>query len=490
VTSAAPGRALLRILLGWTAVALALGYAVLIHYGVGPSNKGMAWHWYTPRTFLLDIELLYPVFDTLGRALLGTALPAVALAALVFALCRSAWGRALALSSIVATLLFCFYGVRAPFVWEFFHWRASAVLALMALVVGFALAAPLFAASWLRLSWPLRLGVYLPFFFGVFAFVRNATGTDESLRFAISPWPAVPVFGIEVGALFVAAWFAGVGLGLRAIARARAAGAARSAGGLVAGLLLGLALPALLLWLGSQLGLFPFRAGVRTFVGASAVTALAIAASALVRGSGDAAARRARHVLVGAALIGIPLVGSEALARYDYYVTREVRARRIIDALGLYFARETVYPDSLAELVEAKDIDALPEPAIGFGFLYDGRFRYQNFGTSFILEFPAPRWVECAYTPPFTDEDEDEDVAADTGVAADEDAAADADAEEASDAEPEPTADSAADEAAAPVTGDEGAGDEAGEEPDEGESGDGESLDEAWSCPSKPPELW
>ena len=81
------------------------------------------------------------------------------------------------------------------------------------------------------------------------------------------------------------------------------------------------------------------------------------------------------------------------------------------------------------------------------GFLYDGHFRYRSFGTSFILEFPAPRWVECAYTPPYEDDDEDffDDEAED-------------------------------------------------DEPDEfdnlpGMSGD-DSLDEAWSCPSKPPELW
>ena len=154
---------------------------MLIHYGVGPSNKGMAWHWYTPRTFLLDIELLYPVFETIGRALLGGALPALALVALVFATCRSAVGRALALTSLVAVLLYTFYGVQAPRIWEFFHWRASAVLALTAVVVGFSLAAPLLAASWLRLPWALRLLIYLPIVFAVFALVRNATGTDESL---------------------------------------------------------------------------------------------------------------------------------------------------------------------------------------------------------------------------------------------------------------------------------------------------------------------
>ena len=125
-------------------------------------------------------------------------------------------------------LLFAFYGVRAPFVWNFFHWRASAVLSLTALVVGFSLAAPWLAQSWLRLSWPLRLLVYLPIVFAVFAFVRNATGTDESLQFAISPWPAVPVFGIEVAALFIAAWLRrNRRRPARDRARARVRGAAR-----------------------------------------------------------------------------------------------------------------------------------------------------------------------------------------------------------------------------------------------------------------------
>jgi hypothetical protein len=399
----------------------------------------MAWHWYTPRTFLLGVELLYPVFESLPRAMLGTALPALALAALGFALCRSAVGRGLALSAVVAVLLFTFYGVQAPFVWEFFHWRASAVLVVTALVVGFTLAAPLLAASWLRLGWGLRLLVWLPVAFGIFAFVRNATGTDESLRFAISPWPAVPVFGMEVGALFVTAWLGGTGLGLFTLARARGSRPAR-----IAGLALALALPALFVWIGSQQGFLPFRAGARTFLVTSAATALAIAVLVLLR-RGEARATSARHLLLGAALAGVPLVGAEALARYDYFLTREIRARRIIDALEDFLARETIYPDALEDLLKAGDLEAIPEPAIGFGFLYDAKFRYQSFGTSFILEFPAPRWVECAYTPPFDEEELDEEEMGE----------AETDAEAGADA-----------------------------------ADDGDSLGEAWSCPSKPPELW
>ena len=145
--------------------------------------------------------------------------------------------------------------------------------------------------------------------------------------------------------------------------------------------------------------------------------------------------------------MGIPLLSGQAMARYDYYVAREHEAREIIDALESYLVREEIYPDELDDLIGAGDLEAIPEPSIGFGFLYDGHFRYRSFGTSFILEFPAPRWVECAYTPPYEDDDEDffDDEAED-------------------------------------------------DEPDEfdnlpGMSGD-DSLDEAWSCPSKPPELW
>jgi hypothetical protein len=464
------GRSLAAVLLGWAAVAAALGYAVLVHYGVGPNNQGREWHWYTPRSFLLDVDLLYPVFESVGRALVGVGIPAAALAIAVIALCRSAVGRALALASLVAVLLFAFYGVQAPFVWNFFHWRASAVLTLMAVVVGFSLAAPWLAQSWLRLSWPLRLLVYLPIVFAVFAFVRNATGTDESLLYAISPWPAVPVFGIEVGALFVAAWLVGAGVGLRAIALP--VGWPRR----LAGLLLAVALPVLLLWIGSQLGLFPFRAGPRTFLGAALVTALSIAVAAAVRRGGDRLGQRARHLLVGAALIGIPLIGSEAAARYDYFLTREIRARRIIDALDSFFRRETVYPDSLMQLVESGDIDAIQPPAIGFRFLDAAKFRYGNFGTSFILEFAAPRWVECAYTPPFSEEEEE---VGSQGLG-------DQEAQPSNPADAEAPAANPADADAPPVNPADA--DAAEDEP--GGADEDASLGEAWSCPSKPPELW
>jgi hypothetical protein len=174
--------------------------------------------------------------------------------------------------------------------------------------------------------------------------------------------------------------------------------------------------------------MFPFRLGLTTLLGVAILCAAAIFGIATLWVAEDRGAlrRRARWLAVGVALTGIPLLAGQSLARLDYHVTRERHAREIIDALDRYMERESLYPDALADLVAAGDIGGIPKPAIGFGFLYDASFRYQSFGTSFILEFAAPRWVECAYTPPYADEDDE----------------------------------------------------------------DAEPLGEAWSCPSQPPELW
>jgi hypothetical protein len=170
--------------------------------------------------------------------------------------------------------------------------------------------------------------------------------------------------------------------------------------------------------------------GFTTLAAVAVLCAVGVAlAAARTRSDPEAIRRRNRALATGAALVAVPMLLGQALARFDYYATREWRARSIIDALDRYAARETLYPDSLGELVGSGDLDSVPKPAIGFRFLGGAEFRYQSFGSSFLLEFEAPRWVECAYTPPFA-------------------------------------------------------------EPDEGTAPDDALLAEAWSCPSEPPELW
>jgi hypothetical protein len=252
------------------------------------------------------------------------------------------------------------------------------------------------------------------------------------------------VFGIEVGCLFVMLWLMGAAMGTGGFALANRR-PERKIPLILGGIVLGIATPLLFVAAGSAASLLPFRAGAETYVPIAVACGLAIllASTVGVRGKPEKLDARARHMAVGAALIAVPLVVGEVWARWDYYVTREHLAREINDALAAYMEKEEIYPDDTEQLVEAGYLDEFPKPSIGFGFLYDGKFSYRSFGSSYILEFPAPRWVECAYTPPYED-DEYEDEEDDDAVV----------------------------------------GFETGTE-----DGD-ESFGESWSCPSKPPELW
>lgn len=476
--SPAPGPAGRVALLGWILFALLVLYTYMIHQGIGP-DPGRNDAWYTPSSFLFSAPVISEMFETLPEAFALFGIPAILLAVGVFLTTRSALVKATAVSCVLSVFCYVYYGVQADRIWTFFHWRASAVLTLMCFAVGFAAMAPILARSWLRLGWAARIAAYLPFLALVLGFVRNATGTDQKLQFAISPWPAVSVFGIELGALFIMVLLVGLAIGVAGIAAARARSGAAALQATLIGVVLGLGVPALLMWTGDVLRIFPFRLSGRELVAMAVMTSIAIliGGTLRVRGRPDALRLRARHLTVGAALLALPLLSGQALARYDYYVTREVRARVIIDALASYLEREDVYPDELENLVQDGDLDAIPEPSIGFSFLYDDPFRYRSFGTSFILEFPAPRWVECAYTPPYEDEDAGEDenwgvggYSGAMGADEDDDFAADKDEDTDMGGDDEPVA--------------------AHDAHDDFGAADDDSLDEAWSCPSTPPELW
>jgi hypothetical protein len=167
------------------------------------------------------------------------------------------------------------------------------------------------------------------------------------------------------------------------------------------------------------------------------VTALlGVAASVPRFGQPARLAEHARLFGTAALLIGLPLLVGQLLARSDYVTTREGRAQQVIDALEAYYAENELYPETLAELVESGRLESIPQPRIGFAPLSDQQFVYQSFGTSYLLEFAAPRWVQCAYNPPYADLVEEDEA------------------------------------------------------DDAGEDGDGADLGGSWSCPSNPPELW
>lgn len=396
--------------LEWGLALAAIAYAAMIHHGVGPAAPGGEDHWSQPSGFLLRAEALAFASTSLLRTLACFGFPAATLVVVTCVTGRSAIARALGLIGFFATLLFVFYGVAAPDTWAFFGWRGSAALTLTAFWIGTAAAAPLLAASWLRLGTAARIATYAPLALAGVAFIRNATGSDPTLRFGLSPWPAVTVFGIEVAALFFAAAFLGVAVAtaVRSNDRSRRLAAA----------VLGVLVPVGAISAGAALALLPFAVGPRTLFAVACVCGLAIAAVSTVgvRGRAEAVQRRSRALAVGAALIAAPLLTGELLARLDYHVTRDRRAQRILDGLERHYAREQLYPDSLEELVAAGDLDALPSPAIGFRSLGGADFHYQNFGTSYLLDFAAPRWVECAYSPPYAEEEEEDDDGADEAL--------------------------------------------------------------------------
>jgi len=471
VTAGAVRPGAIRRALPLVLLALAVGWTALLHYGLGPRPE-LGLHWWSPRGFLTR-ALVGTSWETLiadrsaGFAAFWT--PVLVLAAATWLTTRSALMRAAAVTAVLASAMFLFYALGAGITqvaWNLFHWRASATMLAVAAVIACALVSPWLAARWLELGWPARVAWFVPVAFVVLAIERNVTGTNARLPFAISPWPAVQVFALETVGSTIASLLAGIGLGLFGLSRLRARRA--PALGLLA-LAAGLALPLGWLWLGSS-GLLPMRAGRPLYVGAGLLTIAGLAAAAVRpwRRGAPALERRALSAVTAALLLGLPLLAGEAWARLDYSRTRDVYAQRIIDALQKYYARESLYPETLDALVEAGDLPAVPQPSIGFRFLDDTGFSYQAFGTSYLLEFAAPRWVQCAYNPPYSDDGE--------GAPADGAAPATGGAS------------SPLSAAAAPTTrGDSGQPEVAaggGSEPS------GDSLGGAWSCPQSPPELW
>lgn len=430
---------------------LSVGYALLLHHGLGPRPEvpNSALGWWSPRGFLMQ-ALVGSSWESLlnerakGMAVFG--LPSLLLGIAIWATTRSALVRAAAITTTLAIFFFLYYALgsgNSQVVWNFFHWRWSGTMIAVAVVMGCAIASPWLAASWLRLGWLARLAWFLPITAVVLVIERNVTGTNAYLPFAISPWPAVQVFGFEAIGTTLAAELGGVALALLGLYWLR--GGRRALGLLL--LLAGVAVPAGWLALGAD-GLLPFKVTEGRLLGAAIVCVVMLLIAALgVRLDPARLRRRAIHTAAACLLLGLPLFVGAAWARWDYTRTRDVHAQRIIDALNGYYAAQTTYPDKLEQLVEAKLIDAIPQPEIGFSLPGDDEnvFTYQGFGTSYLLEFSAPRWVQCAYNPPYLDEEADE-------------------------------------EGDAPDVAEGGA--EAAPDDEEDMSGG------AWSCPSKPPELW
>jgi hypothetical protein len=408
-----------RVAAGFGLLALLLAYAAFVHHGVGPVRDPLRFTWYQPRGFFFEWTSTDALTSSLWNGLVGFGSVALLLGAGVWLTLRSALARLAATWAVLFVLLCVYYGIEADGIWRFFHWRGSGVMALFALVVAAAGTSPWLAGSMERMPLPLRLALYTPVVVGVLALMRNATGTDQSLQFALSPWPVVPVFGLELLVPAVSFVVAVVALG-RALVGELVEPPALT--GVSCALVL-VAAAALAGWASVEVS-----ADWKLPAAALSIAGLALVAAPARVQPGHLAA-------VGALATTIPVLVGMAIVERDYTFTRDARAHGITEALQAYYDREEEYPDELTELVELELLDAVPVPRVGFHFIEKQEFVYQNFGISYLLEFSTPRWVQCAYNPPYQDED----------------------------------------------------GEEIEEELDDENDGD---LPGSWSCPSKPPELW
>jgi hypothetical protein len=397
-----------RRALAWILLAALVGYVVFLYYGVGHAPGEIATRWWHPSTFLLDSPGVAGWSDTPRLGILALALPATLLGVGVFLTTRSSVLRALALSCIFTSIGFAAYGIASPMPWRFFHWRWSLVLVLGGAAMGWASASPFLAGRWLERGLPAGLVVYLPLGLATAAVIRGATGTDESLPFSFSPWPAFPVLGLESGAYGIA----GILLGLAAGTALMSRGLERPGRALV-GSVAAIALP--WLWIGARFGALQPRNGAALAL----LSSLLLCGVLFTRGRGRAATlrKRALHLACGATLVAFPLIAGHALATGDYASNRFYRSGLLIDALQRFIEEHDSYPPKLEDLVDGGFLDELPRPRVGFAFVEalglapPRHFHYSEFGSGYNLEFSSTEWIQCTYSGSYVyPEDEEEEL--------------------------------------------------------------------------------
>ena len=406
-------RTLLPAAAAWIALILSIGYATFLHQGLGAPPGGFPSEWWHPTQYLLLSPTVGGWADIPVSGTLRLGVPAALLALVVFLGTRSSTARALSLTVFISSVAFSYVGLAIEGLWEFFQWRLSLVLVWIGLALGFALQAPALARAWLRRSPAIQALLYLPTAFLVIAVIRNATGTDESLFSNFSPWPIIPVFGLEIGAYTIVGALVAMSIGVGALTQVGKRSAV-----VVAGILVAILFPAI--WLSAR---FPIaESGV--LAGIALVSAIVVALASITRGGNRHAklVSRAGHLALGVALVAMPLFTGRAWANADYTLNKFVRAKIATQALAARYEKEGLYPDRLDTLIEEGYLDAIPRPRVGFDFLYDVNFlepiefSYRGLGSSYVLEFVSTEWIQCAYNPPwdptaeyFGDEEYDED---------------------------------------------------------------------------------
>jgi hypothetical protein len=465
---------------GWGILALLLGYTVFAHQGLGLAKASARPAWWHPTGFLNDWPIIGPASETWWVGTLIILIPALLMGIAVLIGTRSSIARAIAITCVLLVAMFGFYGYQADGIWEFFHWRASLLFLSLAAVVGFTLASPWLAASWLRLHWAGKLIIYVPLFLLIVGLERHATGWDANMAMNFSPWPAVPVIGLEIGAYTLIGFLFGMAIGVWGLSIFRKNGFVG-----ILGIALGVAFPAL--WFAGRFTQTE-TTGIITLL---VLSAILIALGAVTRGEGreHRLRQRALHLGLGATLAFFPLFVGRSMSLADYSASRFVHAQTLIDALHTHYTEEGLYPDELNELIELEYLPELPRPQVGFDVVYAlglskaPEFEYRSLGSSYVLEFVSTEWIQCAYNPPWLEDDGDEGDGAEDSEYEDrynydnfEYGRGDEEGYE----EYEEYADEELDAEENVTDSEEDAADDA----------DADGEDELWSCPSSRPQLW
>jgi hypothetical protein len=273
------------------------------------------------------------------------------------------------------------------------------VLLASALFCSGALFLPSLLASTLRQAPAPRALLLAGAVLSIYLLSTEITGWEPSLQANLSPWPIMTLFGFLLVGFMIASLHVAAGLGTWL--------GERTAGRW--GRLVGTGLAVLA---GSALAALRGADATVSYVIALGLASGAYAFFAVRR---DGSATRARapaplRVLAGALLAATIFLSNWAGVR-NHQIARNETAPPVLAALEAYRAERGEYPEELDELVP-EQLAAVPRPRMGWIAHDDDQFTYLNFGDSFTLEFPSILWIQCSYSPPFSegyfDEDEEE----------------------------------------------------------------------------------
>jgi hypothetical protein len=389
---------------------LALFYYEFHGAGATPSQRAQHTAWWQPAGWArsLDWEVL-AAFQEIGadtvqarhegrfepRSLIplgAFAVPAALATGLGFLLFRGAVTRAALLALGLTLCAFSYYGWLDLETWQDYRWRWPAVLLTTAGYLAVFALAPALVAAARRHGWGIRITALLAFAVPIYVLSVEVTGTNPTLEWNLSPWPTVTLYGFLLFGLVIGVIHLGAGAGLAVHARwpgaaGLALGALGAAG--VAVLLRGV----------------PFEQTTPLRLAALALPAATLVALAGRRGGARVPAASA--VLVAGLLLLGSIKAGQWQAEWFLARGRDEIAPRVIDAIERYRAEHDAYPGELTDLVPA-ELAAIPQPHIGWLDWDEEVFTYTDLGDSFLLEFSGPLWVQCAYSPPYEEEGDEE----------------------------------------------------------------------------------